>query len=205
VPREGSLIVSQLNVLAGGNRGNVARRPGVGKIRDGADVYALSAQSGYEFQSSPSTKRWHLFWSPLAGVSFQASTTGLNPAPLYAICGGRQTFVPFDREMGYRRGSSKEVAARHGATRPRGAVLVAEPSAVSSVSCCPQGRATEDNIGAVDLRSRTRMISNLTRPPSGIPFRNGWSSARHCGKTRVPRPVSGVRRTRPVERPTKTR
>ena len=59
-------------------------------------------------------------WSPLAGGFLSGKYSRTNPAPAGTRYAEAGTFVPFDKEIGYRVVEMlKEVAARHGASPAR--------------------------------------------------------------------------------------
>src|SRR5712672_845114 len=75
----------------------------------------------YEFQSFA---EYHnigiLVWSPLAGGFLSGKYTRTNPAPAGTRFAEAGSFVPFDKEMGYRVVAAlKEVASRHDASPAR--------------------------------------------------------------------------------------
>src|SRR5438309_1245374 len=90
----------------------------------------------YEFQSFA---EYHnigiLVWSPLAGGFLTGKYTRANPAPAGTRFAEAGSFVPFDKEMGYRViDALKEVANRHDAAPARVAVAwLLGRAAVSSV------------------------------------------------------------------------
>ncbi len=87
---------------------------------------------------------------------------------------GQGSFVPFDKEMGYRVVEAlKEVAGRHDATPARVALAwVLGRSAVSSVIVAARKpEQLEDNIRAVDLRlldDEVRLLDAASDP--GVPY-----------------------------------
>src|ERR1700691_4184568 len=90
----------------------------------------------YEFQSFA---EYHnigiLVWSPLAGGFLSGKYSRTNPAPAGTRFAEAGSFVPFDKEMGYRVVEVlKEMSARHGASAARVALAwVLGRPAVSSV------------------------------------------------------------------------
>jgi aryl-alcohol dehydrogenase-like predicted oxidoreductase len=129
----------------------------------------------YEFQSFA---EYHnlgiLVWSPLAGGFLAGKYGRANPAPAGTRFAEAGSFVPFDREMGYRVVEVlKEVAGRHGATPARVALAwVLGRVAVSSVIVAARkSEQLEDNIRAVDLRlpeEDIRLLDGASDP--GIPY-----------------------------------
>ena len=129
----------------------------------------------HEFQSFA---QYHnigiLVWSPLAGGFLSGKYSRTNPAPAGTRFAEAGSFVPFDKEMGYRVVEVlKDVAARHGASPPRIALswVLGRP-AVSSVfvAACTLTQL-DDNIGAVDLRlsdEEVRLLDAASDP--GIPY-----------------------------------
>ena len=129
----------------------------------------------YEFQSfAEYHKIGILLWSPLAGGFLTGKYSRANPAPAGTRFAEAGSFVPFDKEMGYRVVDAlKEVAARHEASPARVALAwVLGRSAVSSVIVAARkSEQLEDNIRAVDLRlSREdiRLLDGASDP--GIPY-----------------------------------
>jgi aryl-alcohol dehydrogenase-like predicted oxidoreductase len=129
----------------------------------------------YEFQSFA---EYHnigiLVWSPLAGGFLTGKYSRANPAPAGTRFAEAGSFVPFDKEMGYRVVDAlKEVAARHDASPARVALSwVLGRSAVSSVIVAARkSEQLEDNIRAVDLRlsqEDIRLLDGVSDP--GIPY-----------------------------------
>jgi aryl-alcohol dehydrogenase-like predicted oxidoreductase len=110
----------------------------------------------YEFQSfAEFHKIGILIWSPLAGGFLSGKYSRDNPAPAGTRFAEAGSFVPFDKEMGYRVVDAlKQVAGRHDASPARVALSwVLGRAAVSSVIIAARKvEQLEDNIGAVDLR-----------------------------------------------------
>jgi aryl-alcohol dehydrogenase-like predicted oxidoreductase len=129
----------------------------------------------YEFQSFA---EYHnigiLVWSPLAGGLLTGKYSRANPAPAGTRFAEAGSFVPFDKEMGYRVVEAlKEVAGRHDATPARVALAwVLGRSAVSSVIVAARKpEQLEDNIRAVDLRlleDEVRLLDAASDP--GVPY-----------------------------------
>src|ERR1700758_4634805 len=110
----------------------------------------------YEFQSFA---EYHnigiLVWSPLAGGYLTGKYSRSNPAPAGTRFAEAGSFVPFDREMGYRVVEAlKEVANRHDATPARVALawLLGRAAVSSVIIAARKPEQLEDNIRAVDLR-----------------------------------------------------
>jgi aryl-alcohol dehydrogenase-like predicted oxidoreductase len=129
----------------------------------------------YEFQSFA---EYHnigiLVWSPLAGGFLTGKYSRANSAPAGTRFAEAGSFVPFDKEMGYRVVDAlKEVAARHEASPARVALSwVLGRAAVSSVIVAARKpEHLEDNIRAVDLRlfrEDIRLLDAASDP--GIPY-----------------------------------
>jgi aryl-alcohol dehydrogenase-like predicted oxidoreductase len=129
----------------------------------------------YEFQSFAD---YHnigiLVWSPLAGGFLTGKYTRDNPAPAGTRFADAGSFVPFDKEMGYRVVETlKEVAGRHNASPARVALSwVLGRQAVSSVIIAARKiEQLEDNIRAVDLRlsdDEVRLLDAASDP--GVPY-----------------------------------
>jgi aryl-alcohol dehydrogenase-like predicted oxidoreductase len=129
----------------------------------------------YEFQSfAEYHKIGILVWSPLAGGFLSGKYSRANPAPAGTRFAEAGSFVPFDKETGYRVVDAlKEVAARHDASPARVALSwVLGRSAVSSVIVAARkSEQLEDNIRAVDLRLSQEDIRLLDRASDpGIPY-----------------------------------
>jgi len=129
----------------------------------------------YEFQSFAEYQNIGiLVWSPLAGGFLAGKYSRANPAPAGTRFAEAGSFVPFDREMGYRVVEVlKEVAGRHDATAARVALAwVLGRAAVSSVIVAARkSEQLEDNIRAVDLRlpdEDVRLLDAASDP--GIPY-----------------------------------
>src|SRR5271169_2867920 len=110
----------------------------------------------YEFQSFA---EYHnigiLVWSPLAGGFLTGKYTRANPAPAGTRFAEAGSFVPFDKEMGYRVVDVlKEVARRHNASPSSVALawLLSKPAISSVIVAGRKAEHLEDNIRAVDLQ-----------------------------------------------------
>ena len=129
----------------------------------------------YEFQSFA---EYHnigiLVWSPLAGGFLSGKYSRTNPAPAGTRFAESGSFVPFDKEMGYRVVEMlKEVAARHGASPARVALswVLGRPAVSSVIVAARKVEQLEDNIGAVDLRlsdEDVRLLDAASDP--GVPY-----------------------------------
>src|SRR6202140_5451256 len=129
----------------------------------------------YEFQSFA---EYHnigiLVWSPLAGGFLSGKYSRTNPAPSGTRFAEAGSFVPFDKEMGYRVVEVlKEVAARHGASPARVALswVLGRPAVSSSIVAARKPEQLEDNIRAVDLRlleDEVRLLDATSDP--GVPY-----------------------------------
>jgi aryl-alcohol dehydrogenase-like predicted oxidoreductase len=138
--------------------------------------YSLVGRSlEYEFQSFA---EYHnigiLVWSPLAGGFLTGKYTRDNPAPAGTRFAEAGSFVPFDKELGYRVVKTlKEVAGRHDASPARVALAwVLGRAAVSSVIIAARKiEQLEDNIRAVDLRlsgDDVQLLDAVSDP--GVPY-----------------------------------
>jgi aryl-alcohol dehydrogenase-like predicted oxidoreductase len=129
----------------------------------------------YEFQSFA---KYHnigiLVWSPLAGGFLTGKYSRANPAPTGTRFAEAGSFVPFDREMGYRVVETlKEIAGRHETSPARVALSwVLTRQAISSVIVAARkDEQLEDNIRAVDLRlsdGEVQLLDAASDP--GVPY-----------------------------------
>ena len=129
----------------------------------------------YEFQSFA---EYHnigiLVWSPLAGGFLTGKYSRDNPAAHGTRFAEAGSFVPFDREMGYRVVETlKQVAARHNASPARVALswVLGRPAVSSVIIAARKVEQLEDNIGAVDLRlsdEEVRLLDAASDP--GVPY-----------------------------------
>jgi aryl-alcohol dehydrogenase-like predicted oxidoreductase len=129
----------------------------------------------YEFQSFA---EYHnigiLVWSPLAGGFLSGKYSLANPAPDGTRFADAGSFVPFDKEAGYRVVAAlKKVAERHGVSPARVALawVLAQPAISSVIVGARRVEQLEDNIGAVDLRlsdEDLRLLDVASDP--GIPY-----------------------------------
>src|SRR5467141_942845 len=129
----------------------------------------------YEFQSFA---EYHnigiLVWSPLAGGFLTGKYSRDNLAPAGTRFAEAGSFVPFDKEMGYRVVDAlKEVAGRHNVSPARVAVswLLGRPAVSSVIIAARKADQLEDNIRAIDLRlsdDDVRQLDAASDP--GIPY-----------------------------------
>jgi aryl-alcohol dehydrogenase-like predicted oxidoreductase len=129
----------------------------------------------YEFQSFA---EYHnigiLVWSPLAGGFLTGKYSRANPAPAGTRFAEAGSFVPFEKEMGYRVVEAlKEVAARHEASPARTALswVLGRPAVSSVIVAARKAEQLEDNIRAVDLRlsdEEVRLLDGASDP--GVPY-----------------------------------
>ena len=129
----------------------------------------------YEFQSFA---EYHnvgiLVWSPLAGGFLTGKYSRANPAPAGTRFAEAGSFVPFDKEMGYRVVEVlKDVAARHDASPARTALswVLGRPAVSSVIIAARKAEQLEDNIRAVDLRLSDEEIQLLDAASDpGVPY-----------------------------------
>jgi aryl-alcohol dehydrogenase-like predicted oxidoreductase len=129
----------------------------------------------YEFQSFA---QYHdigiLVWSPLAGGFLAGKYSRANPAPAGTRFAEAGSFVPFEKETGYRVVDAlKEVAARHEASPARVALswVLGRPGVSSVIVAARKVEQLEDNIGAVDFRlsdEDIRLLDAASDP--GVPY-----------------------------------
>jgi len=129
----------------------------------------------YEFQSFA---QYHnigiLVWSPLAGGFLTGKYTRANPAPAGTRFAEAGSFVPFDKEMGYRVVEAlSEVARRHEASPARTALawVLGRPAVSSVIVAARKVEQLEDNIRAIDLRlsdEDVRLLDAASDP--GVPY-----------------------------------
>jgi aryl-alcohol dehydrogenase-like predicted oxidoreductase len=129
----------------------------------------------YEFQSFAQYYNIGiLVWSPLAGGFLTGKYSRENPAPAGTRFAEAGSFVPFDREMGYRVVETlKEVAGRHDASPARVALawLLTRPAVSSVIIAARKLEQLEDNIRAVDLRlsdDEVQLLDAASDP--GVPY-----------------------------------
>ena len=129
----------------------------------------------YEFQSFA---EYHnigiLVWSPLAGGFLSGKYSRTNTAPAGTRFAEAGSFVPFDREVGYRVVDAlKEVAGRHEASPTRAALswVLGRPAVSSVIIAARRAEQLEDNIRAVDLRLSDEEIRRLDAASDpGVPY-----------------------------------
>jgi len=129
----------------------------------------------YEFQSFA---EYHdigiLVWSPLAGGFLTGKYSGTKPAPAGTRFAEAGSFVPFDKELGYRVVETlKEVAGWHGASPARVALawVLGRPAVSSVIIAARKVEQLEDNIGAVDLQLSDEEIQILDAASNpGVPY-----------------------------------
>jgi aryl-alcohol dehydrogenase-like predicted oxidoreductase len=115
-----------------------------------------------------------LVWSPLAGGFLSGKYSRTNAAPAGTRFAEAGSFVPFDKEVGYRvLEALKEVAGRHEASPARTALswVLGRPAVSSVIVAARNVEQLEDNVGAVDLRlsdDEVRLLDAASDP--GIPY-----------------------------------
>jgi aryl-alcohol dehydrogenase-like predicted oxidoreductase len=129
----------------------------------------------YEFQSFA---EYHnigiLVWSSLAGGFLSGKYDRANRAPAGTRFAEAGSFVPFDKDMGYRVVDTlKQVAARHNVSPARAALswVLGRPAVTSVIVAARKAEQLEDNIAAVDLRlsdEDVRLLDEASDP--GIPY-----------------------------------
>jgi aryl-alcohol dehydrogenase-like predicted oxidoreductase len=129
----------------------------------------------YEFQSFA---EYHnigiLVWSPLAGGFLTGKYSRANPPSAGTRFAEAGSFVPIDKEMGYRVVEAvNEVAGRHGVSPARVALswVLGRPSVSSVIVAARKLEQLEDNIGAVDLRlsdDDVQLLDAASDP--GVPY-----------------------------------
>ena len=148
----------------------------------------------YEFQSFA---EYHnigiLVWSPLAGGFLAGKYSRANPAPAGTRFAEAGSFVPFDKEMGYRVVDAlKEVAARHDVSPARAALswVLGRPAVSSVIVAARKAEQLEDNIARRGPSALGRRRSAFWTRPRIRAFRtrSGWCSSSIPRKTRVRRP-----------------
>jgi len=129
----------------------------------------------YEFQSFAEYYNIGiLVWSPLAGGFLSGKYSRDNPAPAGTRFAEAGSFVPFDKEMGYRVVDAlKQVAARHNASPARVALawLLGRAAVTSVIIAARKIEQLEDNIAAVDVvlsADDVRLLDAASDP--GIPY-----------------------------------
>ena len=129
----------------------------------------------YEFQSFA---EYHnigiLVWSPLAGGFLSGKYSRANPAPAGTRFAEAGSFVPFDKETGYRVVDTlRQVAAQHSVSPARAALswVLARPAVSSVIVAARKAEQLEDNIRAVDLRLSVEEVQLLDAASDpGVPY-----------------------------------
>jgi aryl-alcohol dehydrogenase-like predicted oxidoreductase len=129
----------------------------------------------YEFQSFA---EYHnigiLVWSPLAGGFLSGKYSRAYPTPAGTRFAEAGSFVPFDKEMGYRVVETlKEVAGRHDASPARVALswLLQRPAVSSVIVAARKVEQLKDNIRAVDLQLSDEDVQLLDAASDpGVPY-----------------------------------
>ena len=129
----------------------------------------------YEFQSfAEYHKIGILVWSPLAGGFLSGKYSRANPTPAGTRFAEAGSFVPFDKEMGYRVVETlKEVAGRHDASPARVALawLLQRPAVSSVIVAARRIEQLKDNIRAVELRLSDEDVQLLDAASNpGVPY-----------------------------------
>src|ERR1700727_1260383 len=129
----------------------------------------------YEFQSFA---EYHnigiLVWSSLAGGFLAGKYSRANPAPAGTRFAEAGSFVPFDKDIGYRVVETlRQVATRHNVSPARAALswVLGRPAVSSVIVAARKAEQLEDNIGAVDLRlsdEDVRLLDEASDP--GVPY-----------------------------------
>jgi aryl-alcohol dehydrogenase-like predicted oxidoreductase len=151
-------------------------RMGLEKFVTAQMYYSLVGRGlEYEFQSFA---EYHnigiLVWSSLAGGFLAGKYSRANPAPAGTRFAEAGSFVPFDRDIGYRVVDTlKQVAARHNVSPARAALswVLGRPAVSSVIVAARKAEQLEDNIGAVDLRlsdEDVRLLDAASDP--GVPY-----------------------------------
>ena len=129
----------------------------------------------YEFQSFAEYYNLGiLVWSPLAGGFLSGKYSRENPAPAGTRFAEAGSFVPFDRETGYRVVETlKQVAGQHDASPARVALawVLGRPAVSSVIIAARKVDQLEDNIRAVDLRlsdDEVQLLDAASDP--GVPY-----------------------------------
>jgi aryl-alcohol dehydrogenase-like predicted oxidoreductase len=129
----------------------------------------------YEFQSFAEYYNIGILaWSPLAGGFLTGKYSRANPAPAGTRFAEAGSFVPFDKESGYRVVDAlKEVAGRHDVSPARTALswVLGRPAVSSVIVAARKAEQLEDNIRAVDLRlsdEEVRLLDAASDP--GVPY-----------------------------------
>jgi aryl-alcohol dehydrogenase-like predicted oxidoreductase len=151
-------------------------RLGLEKYVTAQMYYSLVGRSlEYEFQSFAEYYNIGiLVWSPLAGGFLTGKYNRDNPAPAGTRFAEAGSFVPFDKEMGYRVVEAlKQVAGRHDTSPARVALswVLSRPAVSSVIIAARKVEQLEDNIRAVDLELSADEIELLDMASDpGIPY-----------------------------------
>jgi aryl-alcohol dehydrogenase-like predicted oxidoreductase len=129
----------------------------------------------YEFQSFA---EYHnigiLVWSPLAGGFLTGKYSRTNRAPAGSRFAEAGSFVPFDKEMGYRVVEAlNKIAGRHNAIPARVALswVLGRPAVSSVIIAARKVEQLQDNIAAVDLQLSDEDIQLLDAASDpGVPY-----------------------------------
>jgi aryl-alcohol dehydrogenase-like predicted oxidoreductase len=151
-------------------------RMGLEKFVTAQMYYSLLGRGlEYEFQSFA---EYHnigiLIWSPLVGGFLTGKYSRANPAPAGTRFAEAGSFVPFDKDMGYRVVDTlKQVAARRNVSPARAALswVLGRPAVSSVIVAARKAEQLEDNIAAADLRlsdEDVRLLDEASDP--GIPY-----------------------------------
>src|ERR1700726_1933579 len=120
-----------------------------------AQMYYSLVGRGLEYEFQSFAEYHHigiLVWSPLAGGLLSGKYSRANPAPAGTRFAEAGSFVPFEKEMGYRVVETlKEVAGRHGASPARVALswVLGRPAGSRVIVAARKAEQLEDNICAV--------------------------------------------------------
>jgi aryl-alcohol dehydrogenase-like predicted oxidoreductase len=142
-----------------------------------AQMYYSLVGRGLEYEFQSFAEYHHigiLVWSPLGGGFLTGKYSRANPAPAGTRFAEAGSFVPFDKEMGYRVVEAlKEVAGRHDASPARAALswVLGRPAVSSVIVAARKAEQLEDNIRAVDLRlseEEVRLLDAASDP--GVPY-----------------------------------
>ena len=152
------------------------QRLGLEKFVTAQMYYSLVGRGlEYEFQSFAEYYNIGiLVWSPLAGGFLTGKYTRSNPAPARSRFAEAGSFVPFDKELGYRVVEVlKQVATRHDASPARTALswVLSRPAISSVIVAARKAEQLEDNIRAVELRlsdEEVRLLDAASDP--GVPY-----------------------------------
>src|ERR1700732_682722 len=132
-------------------------RMGLEKFVTAQMYYSLVGRGlEYEFQSFAEYHNMGiLVWSPLAGGFLTGKYSRANPPPAGTRFAEAGSFVPFEKEMGYRVVEAlKQVAARHNVSPARAGVswVLGRAAVRRVVGAARNAEQLKDNIRAVDLQ-----------------------------------------------------